>query len=83
MHTVSGWTSQQAASELNSTSQENISVMACQNGWNYDTSTYQSSIVTEVLFHYFNYSYNRIQKEIMTHLQEFSVECFISFNIRK
>ena len=45
---ISGWTLEQAAEELNVTTQGNVSVMACQNGWNYDTSTYQSSIVTEV-----------------------------------
>ena len=59
---TSGWTSEQVAAELNSTTQGNISVKACQNGWKYDTSSYQSSIVTEVGSHWngtvLNYCYS-------------------------
>ena len=48
---TSGWTSEEVAAELNSTTQGNISMTTCQNGWNYNSSTYQSSIVTEVGSH--------------------------------
>ena len=45
---IPDWTPEQAIEMLNKTLPENLTVMQCQSGWDYDNSTYQSTIVTEV-----------------------------------